>query len=224
MIDPLTLDELRAQYGATPRHIDTRLLPLTRIAVGPTRPFPAIPLLVMSAAVFGGAVGICLATDQRVELGLMLAAPVWMGIGIAQIRAAAPSARTSKLLRTATLVEARVIKAHGRLYQPGDEPAWAAVTFSTDPERRFDRLFLRDVAKKVRSAAEAASPPAGMAEVAARLEADGPPVPVPADVAGDGSTWVARVTVDPRRLPDEKLVDHAVPMLVDPGEGLAAHV
>lgn len=220
MIDPLTLDELRAEYGATPRRIDTRLLPLTRIATGPARPFPTIQLLLMSVAVFGAAVGICIATGERFELGMMLASPIWMGIGIAQIRAASPSARTAKLLKDATLVEARVIKAHGRLYQPGDEPEWAAVAFSTDPDKRFDRLFLKDVVKKVRSAAEAASPPADMAEVAARVEADGPPVAVP----GEPSTWVARIVVDPRRLPEEKLVDHAVPLLVAPAEGLAAHV
>lgn len=224
MIDPLTLDELREQYGATPRRIDTRLLPLTRVATGPSRPFPMVPLLLMSVAVFGVAVGICYATGERMELGLMLASPIWMGIGIAQIRAASPSARTAKLLKTATLVEARVIKAHGRLYQPGDTPEWASVAFTTDGEKRFDRLFLRDVVKKVRSAAEGKSPPDGLAAVVERLEADGLPVKVPQAVAGNDSTWVARLTVDPRRLPAEKLVDHAVPLLVAPEDGLAAHI
>lgn len=224
MIDPLTLDELRADYGSTPRRIDTRLLPLTRVATGPKRPFPTVKLLLMTAAVYGAAVGVCLALDEKPELGLMLAAPVWMGIAIGMIRAASPSARTAKLLETATLVEGRVIKAHGRLYQPGDEPETAAVAFSTDAEHRFDRLYLRDVVKKVRSAAEAKTPPAELAEVAARVEADGPPVKVPAAVAGDDSTWVARVVVEPKRLPEAKLVDHAVPLLVQPADGLAAHV
>ena len=224
MIDPLTLDELRADYGTTPRRIDTRLLPLTRIPAGPKRPFPTVSLLVMTAVVFGGAVGICMATEQPVRLGLMLAAPLWMGVAIAMIRAASPAARTAKLLETATLVEGRVIKAHGRLYQPGDEPETAAIAFSTDAAHRFDRLYLRDVVKKVRSATEAKTPPAGLAEVAARVEADGPPVKVPADVAGDDSTWIARVIVDPKRLPEEKLVDHAVPLLVQPADGLAVHV
>lgn len=223
MIDPLTLDELRAQYGATPRRVDTRLLPLTRIPVGPPKPFPLVALLLMTVAVFGAAVGICIATEQTVQLGLMLAAPIWMGIAIAMIRAASPGARTAKLLQTATLVEARVIKAHGRLYQPGDEPEWATVVFSTREDQRFDRLFLRDVAKKVRAAAEG-STPANMTDAAARLDAEGPPVELPADVAGNGGIWVARITVDPRRLPEEKLADHAVPLLVAPAEGLAAHV
>ena len=224
MIDPLTLDELREQYGATPRRIDTRLLPLTRVATGPARPFPYIPILLMSVAVFGAAIGLCVAVGERPELGLMLASPIWMGIGIAQVRGASPSARTAKLLKDATLVEGRAIKAHGRLYQPGDEAAWAAVIFTADEGKRFDRKFLRDVAKKVRSAAEAKSPPAEMAEAVARLEEDGTPVKLPASVSGEAAVWVARVTVDPRRLPQEKLVDHAVPLLVAPEGGLAAHI
>lgn len=224
MIDPLTLDELREDYGTTPRRIDTRLLPLTRIATGPKQPFPTVKLLVMSALVYGAGVGICLALDERPELGMMLAAPIWMGIGIGMIRAASPSARTGKLLETATLVEGRAIKAHGRLYQPGDEPEVAAVAFSTSEDHRFDRLYLRDVVKKVRAAAEAKTPPAELADVAARVDADGPPVKVPPSVAPDGETWVARVIVDPKRLPEAKLVDHAVPLLVRPAEGLAAHI
>lgn len=224
MIDPLTLDELREQYGATPRRIDTRLIPLTRVATGPAKPFPIVPLLLMSVVVFGVAIGICVATGERPELGMMLASPIWMGIGIGQIRGASPSARTAKLLQTATLVEGRVIKAHGRLYQPGDEPEWATVCFTTDPDTRFDRLHLRDVVKKVRSASEAKDPAADMAEVVARIDTEGPPVKVPSALAGNDSTWVARVTVEPKRLPGEKLVDHALPLLVAPEDGLAAHI
>lgn len=224
MIDPLPLDDLRAQYGKTPRRIDSRLLPLTRVPTGPGQPFPTVKLLLMTVVVFGGAAAICVALEASQMVGFLLAAPVWMGVGISMVRSASPSARTAKLLSTATLVEGRVIRAHGRLYQPGDEPQEAVVAFTTDAERRFDRLFLRDVVKKVRSAAEADSPPPELAEVARRLEAEGPPVKVPADVAGDDSTWVARVIVDPRRLPEEKLVDHAVPLLVAPEDGLAAHI
>ncbi len=222
MIDPLTLDELREQYGSTPRRIDTRLLPLTRVASGPARPFPTLPLILMSVAVFGAAIGLCIAVEERPELGLMLASPIWMGIGIAMVRGASPSARTAKLLQTATLVEGRAVKAHGRLYQPGDEPEWATVVFSVDEDKRFDRLYLRDVAKKVRSASEGETP-ADMAEAVDRLENEGPPVKLPASVT-DGDVWIARVTVDPRRLPQEKLVDHAVPLLVAPADGLAAHI
>lgn len=224
MIDPLTLDELREEYGATPRRVDTRLLPLTRVATGPAKPFPTIPLILMSVVVFGVAIGICVATGERPELGLMLASPIWMGIGIAQIRGASPSARTAKLLQTATLVEGRVVKAHGRLYQPGDEPEWATVVFDTAEDKRFDRLALRDIAKKVRSAAEAKQTPAGMADAVALMESDGLPVKLPVEVSGSDSVWIARVTVDPRRLPQEKLVDHALPLLVAPADGLAAHI
>jgi len=220
LIDPMPIDELRTRYEKTPRTIDSFLRPLSQVETGDRRPFPWGLMTFMVVALTALAFGIAEVTGGAWQMITMLMLPVQMGVGIQIARSASPNARTAKLLRTATLVEGRVVKAHGRLYQPSDEPEEAIVVFSTKDAARFDRTALRDVGRVVRSAAEADTPPEGMAEVVKVVNGEGWPAKVP----GHDGAWVARVMVHPRRLPEEKIVDQALPLLVAPADNLVAHI
>lgn len=218
------IDHLREDYEKTPRSIDGRLKPLTRIEIEERKPFPTVKLVVVTVAIgVAGYLG-AEAVEMHPFIGFFLALPIMMGVGIAIAQSASPYAKTGKLLTTAPMVLGRVVRAENKLHKPGEEPGQAVVVFSLNPERRFDVLSLKDVVKRVRSAAEAKDPPTELAEAVALMQGEGPPVKLPASVGGDEQTWLSRVEVDPRRLDENKITNHTVPLLVTPEERLVAHL
>lgn len=218
------IEHLREDYEKTPRSIDGRLKPLTRIEVEDRKPFPTVKLIVVTTAI--GAAGYIGAEmiEMHPFIGFFLALPIMMGVGIHIAQSASPYAKTGKLLTTAAMVVGRVVRADNKLHKPGEEPGKAVVVFSLSSERRFNPVSLKDPVKRVRSASESKDPPAEMAAAVALMKAEGPPVKLPASVAGDDQTWLAWVEVDPRRLDDNKITDKKVPLLVAPEERLVAHL
>lgn len=224
MIEPLDFESIRQTYEKTPRALDSRLRPLTRLDVGERPAFPTVRLAVVLLVLSAGAYGAAIAFAVEPALAFFIALPLMLGAGIQIVRTASPAVKTARLLETAPLVLGGVVRAHNKLYRPGDEAEEAVVVFSLDGARRFDRLYLRDLVRKVRSAIEAPAPPADIAPAVVRTQEPGAPVRLPERVAGEGEAWLARVLVVPDRLPDNKIGDHTVPLLVAPEQGLAVHV
>lgn len=224
MIEPLDFETIRATYEATPRALDSRLRPLTRLEFGEKAAFPTVRLAVVLLLLSAVTYGIALALDVEAALAFFLALPLMLGAGIQIVRTASPAMRTARLLETAPLVLGGVVRAPNKLYRPGDEIDEAVVVFVLDRERRFDRQFLRDLVRKVRSAIESPEPPADIASAVVRAQQPGAPVRLPARIAGEGEAWLARVLVVPDRLPDNKITDQTVPLLVAPEQGMAVHV
>lgn len=224
MIEPLDFATIRETYEKTPRALDSRLRPLTRLDVGERPAFPtvrlAVVLLVLSAGTYGAAIGFAI----EPALAFFVALPLLLGAGIQIVRTASPAMHIARLIETAPLVLGGVVRAHNKLYRSGEEAEEAVVVFSLDPERRYDRLYLRDLVRKVRSAVEAPAPPADIASAVVRTAEPGAPVRLPERIAGDGEAWLARVLVVPERLPEHKIGDHTVPLLVAPEQGMAVHV
>ena len=222
----MTFAELRDRYEKAPRKMDAYLRPLTRIETGPTLPFPYIKLILATALIYGAGYYGALAVEFSVEITLFgLALPLWMAVGIQIIRSASATERTAKLLCKGTLVTGKVVRAHNRLYQRGTEPAQATVVFTVVEDKRHDDLYLRDVVKRVRSAAEAKDPPPEMAAAAALVKSQtGVPVQLPESVTENDDTWVGLVEINPERLPENTVVNQRVLLLVAPRGGLVAHL
>lgn len=224
MIEPLDIETIRERYAATPREIDSRLRPITRLEFGEAPPFPAVRLVVVLLLLSAATYGVALWFEFEAALGFMLASPLLLGAGIQVVRAGSATVQVQRALETAPLVLGGVVRAHNTLYRSGVEPEEAVVVFACAPERRFDQLYLRDLTKALRAAAEDPTPASDLAPAVVRVTEPGPPVPLPERVAGDGDAWLARVLVVPDRLPDNKIKGNLVPLLVDPESGLVAHI
>ena len=89
----------------------------------------------------------------------------------------------------------------------------------------MDDLYLKDVAKRIRSAKESANPDEQLVDVVALVkQSAGRPICLPQSVAADGDTWIGVVDVNPERLPENKVVGQMIPLLVAPEDGLVAHL
>jgi hypothetical protein len=221
----LTFAELIERYEESPREMDAYLRPLTQIETGPAKPFPFIKLTVLTVLFGVGTYYGTTALDTGLEISFLVMSPFWMGLGILIIRAASSSERTARLICKGTLVMGKVVRAHNRLYQRGVEPARATVVFTVVDDKRHDDLYLRDVVKRVRSAAEAKEPPPEMAAAATLVKTEtGAPVRLPASITDNDDTWVGVVEINPERLAENKVVNRQVLLLVAPEGGLVAHL
>lgn len=221
----LTFDELRARYDKTPRAMDAYLRPLTRIETGPPLPFPYLKLTLATILMYGGSYYGASALDINVPITLFVVLPFWLGVCIQIVRAASATERTARLLCSGPVVTGKVVRAHNRLYQQGVERALATVVFTTEEDKRDDELFLRDVVRRVRSATEAKSPAAEMAEAANMVKNNtGLPIRLPESIADNGQTWLGVVEINPERLADNKIVNQQVLLIVAPEGGLVAQL
>ncbi|MEE2786367.1 MAG: hypothetical protein VX589_03445 [Myxococcota bacterium] len=220
-----TFEELKSKYEPAPRKMDPYLRPLTLLDTGEKIPFPAVKLLLVTALSTGLSYLAALQLEASFLISLFVVCPVWMGVCIQVIRAASMSERNCERLKTGPFVLGRVVHGETRLYSQGSEPGLASVVFSTDDAHRLDELYLRDVAKRIRSAKESTSPADElMPAVTLVNSAAGQPVRLPNSVAADGSTWLGVVKINPERLPQNKVVGQQIPLLVAPESGLVAHL
>jgi len=221
----LTFDELRTRYHKTPRAMDAYLRPMTQIETGPPLPFPYIKLILATAIIYGGSYYGATALEISVPITLFVTLPIWLGVGIQIVRAASSTERTARLLCNGPLVTGKVVRAHNRLYQPGVERALATVIFTTEEEKRDDELFLRDVVRRVRSAAEAKAPTEELAPIAEMVKSNtGAPIRLPDSIADNGQTWMGVIEINPERLADNKIVNQQVLLIVAPEGGLVAQL
>ena len=162
--------------------------------------------------------------DFRFEISLFVACPI-LGVAIQVIRAASVTERNNKRLQAGPFVLGRIVHGHTRLYSPGVERGLASVVFSRDESHRMDDLYLKDVAKRIRSAKESTNPDEQLVDVVALVkQSAGRPICLPQSVAADGDTWIGVVDVNPERLPENKVVGQMIPLLVAPEDGLVAHL
>ena len=220
-----TFDELTQKYGPAPRKMDAYLRPLTLVETGEETSFPLVKILVVTALTVAATYGISMQFDFRFAISLFVACPLWLGVVIQLIRSASVTERNNKRLQEGPLVLGRIVQGHTRLYSPGVERGLASVVFSRDEAHRMDDLYLKDVAKRIRSAKESDSPADDLVDVVALVkQSAGRPICLPKSVANDGDTWIGIVDVNPERLPENKVVGQKIPLLVSPEDGLVAHL
>lgn len=220
-----TFEELKTKYEPAPRKMDPYLRPLTLLDTGEKIPFPIVKLGLVTALATGLSYAAAVQLEASFLIALFVACPVWMGVCIQIIRSASMSERNCERLKTGPFVLGRIVHGETRLYSQGTEPGLASVVFSVDDGHRLDELYLRDVAKRIRSAKESPSPADELIPAVTLVNsAAGQPVLLPSSIAADGVTWLGMVKVNPERLPHNKVVGQQVPLLVAPESGLVAHL
>jgi hypothetical protein len=137
------LARVRDRFEATPRSLDDEQL--TRIARGDRgclgdllSGFGAVSLVV---AVILGAMGRISFTWAYAGVALWIAGFVWGTVS--QSRS---GARRKQALESGPLVMAVVLRAEAWLRRPGKRVGRAVVVFTTDEQRRFDRVWIERVA------------------------------------------------------------------------------
>jgi len=218
-----TFDELREKYTDAPRRMDAYLRKLTYTDTGDSLPFPFLKLGLTTALFAGGTYWCGLQFDWNLSIAAMVSLAIYMGVAIQIVRGASITERNSRLIQKAPLVLARVVKGDNSLYQEGAEPGRAVVVFSlANPN---DDGYLRGVAKRLRaSVADSTAAPA-VATLAAVIEnTAGRAQKLPTGIAEDDDTWLGVVDVNPERLPDNKIVNQSMLLLVAPGDNLVAQL
>jgi hypothetical protein len=220
-----TFEELKEKYTDQPRRMDGYLRKLTYTETGDSLPFPFIKLTIATLVFFGGTYWATIHFQLSLSIMAVVALAIYMGIAIQIIRSASITERNSRLIQAAPLLLGRVVKGDNQLYQQGADAGRASVVFSFDEAHRDDDRYLRDVAKKLRSAAEASDTPADLVEAVAIVQnTAGRAVQLPSDTAGDGQTWLGVVDVNPERLPENKIVNQNLLLLAAPESNLIAQL
>ena len=220
-----TFEELRERYTERPRRMDTYLRKLTMTDTGDSIPFPFVKLTVVTLVFFGATYALAKHFEISLSIMAMLSLAIYMGVAIQVVRSASITERNAKLLKTAPLLLGRVVKGDTHLYQHSVELGRASVVFSLDEAHHDDDYYLRDVAKRLRSAADANTPPAELAEAISLVKTTtGRAVQLPTDTASDGQTWLAAVEVNPERLPENKIVKQNIILLAVPSANLVAQL
>ena len=150
--------------------MDAYLRPLTLVETGEETSFPLVKILVVTALTVAATYGISMQFDFRFAISLFVACPLWLGVVIQLIRSASVTERNNKRLQEGPLVLGRIVQGHTRLYSPGVERGLASVVFSRDEAHRMDDLYLKDVAKRIRSAKESDSPADDLVDVVALVK------------------------------------------------------
>ncbi|MBU0553911.1 hypothetical protein KKF91_14755 [Myxococcota bacterium] len=153
-----------------------------------------------------------------------MSSPITLGVFIGLIRSSSPMVQLEGKLRIAPLVLGRVVEAPNHLHRPGGEAGVAHVVFC--PDKPFDGIYLKDAVKHLRSARQAAEPPQDLGAALAALKAEGeqPPLRLPEAYTPEGAVYLVAVKVNPARLPQRKISDGLVPLLVNVEAGVAVHV
>ena len=220
-----TYDELKERYTDQPRRMDQYLRKLTHTDTGESLPFPTVKLTVLTLITAGGTYVYSEQTGASLFFAGMVAFALYLGVAIQIVRSASISERNAKLIQKAPLCMGRVVQGDNHLYREGVEPGKVTVVFSMSETHSFDDMYLRDVAKKLRSAAASDTPPDGLsAAVELVRNMEGKARKLPTDVAADNETWVGLAYVQPDRLPDHKIVNQHLLLLPAPEVNLVPHL
>lgn len=218
-----TFDELREKYSGEPRRMDAYLRKMTYTETGDSLPFPFLKLGLATALFVGGTYWTALQFDFNLSIAAMLSLAIYMGVAIQIIRSASITERNARLLQKAPLVLARVVNGDSHLYQEGAEAGRAVVVFSL--ASRHNDGYLRGVAKRLRASVAQANGDPDLVAVAAVIDnTAGRALKLPAGIAEDDDTWLGVVDVNPDRLPDNKIVNQSMLLLVAPGDNLVAQL
>jgi len=220
-----TYDELKERYAAQPRRMDQYLRKLTYTDTGESLPFPSVKLALLTLITAGGTYIYAEQTGSSLFFSGMVSFALYLGVAIQIVRSASISERNAKLISTAPLCMGRVVQGDNHLYREGVEPGKVTVVFSMSEAHCFDDLYLRDVAKRLRSAAASDTPPENLTDAVALVRnLDGKARKLPADVAADNETWVGLAHVQPDRLPEHKIVNQHLLILPAPQVNLVPHL
>ena len=185
-----TYDELKERYTDQPRRMDQYLRKLTHTDTGESLPFPTVKLTVLTLITAGGTY-VYSSRPERAYflLGWLPSHCTWEWRFKLFVRHRF-SERNAKLIQKAPLCMGRVVQGDNHLYREGVEPGKVTVVFSMSEAHSFDDMYLRDVAKKLRSAAASDTPPEGLsAAVELVRNMEGKARKLPTDVAADNETW-----------------------------------
>jgi hypothetical protein len=217
--------ELEERYTAEPRKMDAYLRPLTHLETGDSLPFPTVKLTLATLLITGLSYGAMIQFELIPQFVAMIGSSVALGVGIQIVRSASISERNSNLIQTVPLVYGRVIQGTQALYQSGVENGVASVIFTRDESKRRDTFYLKEVAKRLRSAIDSADVPAelqGVAELVKNMS--GRSIRLPEGIAPDGDCWIGMVEVNPERLPSNKLVKQHLILLTSPEHNFVAQL
>ena len=220
-----TFEELEERYGKQPRKMDTYLRPLSMTDTGMEFSWPWLKLILLTLISGGLSYYGIAALEMKFGLVSFIVMPLYLGVGLYFIRGATSTEHNVRLLRSSPMVSGRVVRGHNKLYAPGVERAKASVVFSRQEDHRHDMLYLKDVAKRVRSAVESGQAPDDLTEAVAMVnESQGRALQLPKRIAADGDTWLAVVDVNPERLPENKLVDQKLLLISAPEDNLVVQI
>ncbi|MCA9695149.1 MAG: hypothetical protein R3A51_13790 [Nannocystaceae bacterium] len=218
-----TLGELRRRYEGTPRALDEDL---SALAIGERGCLgDAITVLGVVVIIGFGALMYLTGGGQ----GYVLIGAILFVTGfLLSTRAKAQSTGIKRrALSAGPLVLGKVVKGREDLW--GSEPVMgpAVVVFSTAEARRFDAPFLEAVCARVKALDGAADVPAEQAEVARQItrELVEGVIRLPASLVEDAApVFLATTIVDAHRLPQRRLTDGTLPLIVAPELGVVEHV
>ena len=219
-----TADELRDRYTQQPRNMDAYLRKLTYIDTGVDKPFPALKLLLATAAFVAGTYYYSTLTETNLQTAAMVSLALYMGVAIQIVRAASQTEHNVRLIKRAHLSTARVFEGDNQLFQQGGEPGKATVLFSLCDDNRHGSAYLKDVTKKLRAAYQKRDDESLSQAFDLVSGASTAAAPLPKSLASDGQTWVARIEVIPDRLPDERIVNQQLLVLSVPEHNFVAHL
>ncbi|MGC6418994.1 MAG: hypothetical protein ACON3Z_17845 [Bradymonadia bacterium] len=219
-----TFDELVERYTDKPRRMDAYLRKLTHTETGQDSPFPTLKLLVVTALTIGGVIVYSQQTNTPIQTVGMIALALYMGVAIQIVRAASQTEKNVKLIGRADLSAARVYWADSHLFQLGSESGDAVIIFNPDAATAHDHGHLKAVAKRVRAAVEGEDGSA-TEDIRALINDHGyGAAPLPETLAGGANNWLARIQVNPERLPDGRIRDQRLVVLSVPGENFVAQL
>ena len=219
-----TADELRERYTPQPRKMDAYLRKLTYTETGAHKPFPTLKLLLTTAVFVAGTYYYSVATGTLLQTAAMVSLALYMGVAIQIVRGASQTEHNVKLIKKAHLSTARVFEADNQLFQPGGKPGRAIVIFSLNENNRHGAGYLKDVAKKIRATAQGEQADILGAALNLVQGDEVAAVRLPEQLADDNQTWMARIDINPDRLPDERIVNQQLLILSVPEENFVAQL
>ena len=219
-----TFDELVERYTNKPRRMDAYLRKLTHTETGQDSPFPTVKLLIVTVITIGGVIVYSQQTNTPIQTVGMIALALYMGIAIQIVRAASQTEKNVKLIGRADLSAARVYWADNHLFQLGSDAGDAVVIFNPDADMAHDHGHLKAVAKRVRSTVDGEDD-GTFSEIRGLMSQSGYGCTrLPETLAGGGNNWIARIQVNPERLPDGRIRDQKLVILSVPEHNFVAQL